>query len=173
MPGPLNGIKVLSFGRMLSGPFASMLLSDLGAEVIKVEVPETGDLARYGGPFIEKISSYFLSINRGKKSITLDLKKKAAKEIIFKLSEQVDILLENFRPGVMDKLGFSYETIGSAGGRLYLVCRCHCNLRDRKSGRSHRSHAQRLAIDNACTVRYYDAGYQGRRKIQRPENHDG
>jgi CoA:oxalate CoA-transferase len=111
MPGPLEGIKVLSFGRMLSGPYATMLLGDLGAEVIKVEVPQTGDLARHSGPFIDKISSYFLSINRGKKSITLDLKKKAAKDIVFKLSKQVDILLENFRPGVMDKLGLGYKAI--------------------------------------------------------------
>ena len=80
MAGPLEGTKVLSFGRMLSGPYATMLLADLGAEVVKIEVPKIGDLARFASPFIDKLSSYFLSINRGKKSITLDLKKERAKK---------------------------------------------------------------------------------------------
>jgi len=113
MPGPLAGVKVLSFGRMLSGPYAAMLLSDLGAEVIKVEATGYGDPARFAEPFIEEISSYFLSINRGKKSITLDLKKEDGKDIVFKLVKQVDILIENFRPGVMDKLGMGYASICS------------------------------------------------------------
>lgn len=111
MSGPLSGIKVLSFCRMLSGPYASMLLSDLGADVVKVEEPQAGDFPRNDGPFIEGISSYFLSINRGKRSITLDLKKEDAKRIIFELVRKVDILLENFRPGVMDRLGFDYRAI--------------------------------------------------------------
>jgi len=111
MPGPLDGIRVLSFARMLSGPYAAMLLSDLGAEVIKIEAREKGDLARASKPHIGNISSYFLSINRGKKSITLDLRKNRAKEIVFRLVKEVDILLENFRPGVMDRLGLSYEAI--------------------------------------------------------------
>ena len=111
MPGPLEGIKVLSFGRMLSGPYAGMLLSDLGAEVIKIEAPKAGDSARLARPFIEGISSYFLSINRGKKSITLDLKKRRAKKILFELVKKVDIVLENFRPGVMERLGLGYEVI--------------------------------------------------------------
>jgi len=110
MASPLNGIQVLSFGRMLSGPYASMLLSDLGADVIKIEAPDTGDLSRFANPNYNGISSYFLSINRGKKSITLDLKNEKAREIIFDLIKKVDILLENFRPGVMDRLGFSYDT---------------------------------------------------------------
>ena len=111
MHGPLAGIKVLSFGRMLSGPYASMLLSDLGADVIKVEQPLTGDIPRNGGPFIKGISSYFLSINRGKRSITVDLKRENAKEIIFNLAKKADILIENFRPGVMKRLGLDYKTI--------------------------------------------------------------
>ncbi len=114
MQTPLEGIKVLSFGRMLSGPYAGMLLSDLGAEVIKIEAPKIGDLARFAKPDIKGISSYFLSINRGKKSITLDLKKDRAKQIIFDLVKKADILLENFRPGVMDRLGF-----GSAAMRRH------------------------------------------------------
>ena len=111
MNGPLAGIKVLSFGRMLAGPYASMLLSDLGADVVKVEQPQAGDVPRQGGPFIKGISSYFLSINRGKRSITVNLRKEDAKEIIFNLAKKVDILIENFRPGVMDRLGLGYNTI--------------------------------------------------------------
>lgn len=118
MPGPLGDVRVLSFGRMLSGPYASMLLSDLGADVIKVEHPETGDISRTGAPFIKGISSYFLSINRGKRSITLDLKKDDAKKIIFELANRVDILLENFRPGVMDRLGLGYEAISKYNPRI-------------------------------------------------------
>jgi CoA:oxalate CoA-transferase len=109
--GPLEGTKVLSFGRMLSGPYATMLLSDLGAEVAKIEAPKIGDLARFASPLIDKVSSYFLSINRGKKSVTLDLKQERAKRIVFELAKEADILLENFRPGVMARLGFGYDAI--------------------------------------------------------------
>lgn len=111
MPGPLEGIKVLSFARALAGPYTTMLLGDLGAEIIKIEDPRTGDIARWNGPFIQGISSYFLSINRGQKSITLDLRHERAKRIVFDLVKKVDILVENFRPGVMNRLGFSYEAI--------------------------------------------------------------
>lgn len=119
MTGPLDGVKVLSFGRMLAGPFATMLLSDLGAEVIKLEAPGLGDLARFAKPNVaEKLSSYFLSVNRGKKSITLDLKKERGKELVLELVKQADILLENFRPGVMERLGLSYETIQQHNPRI-------------------------------------------------------
>ncbi|MBU1206165.1 MAG: CoA transferase [Proteobacteria bacterium] len=111
MPGPLEGVKVLSFARALAGPFCTMLLCDLGAEVIKIEEPGNGDTARRNGPFIEGISSYFLSINRGQKSITLNLRNERAKKIVFELVKKVDIVVENFRPGVMGRLGFSYEAI--------------------------------------------------------------
>jgi len=111
MSGPLEGLKVLSFCRALAGPYTSMLLCDLGAEVIKIEERETGDMTRGVGPFIEEISSYFLSVNRGKKSITLDLRNERAKNVVFELAKKVDILVENFRPGVMARLGFSYEAM--------------------------------------------------------------
>ncbi len=111
MPGPLEGVRVLSFARALAGPFCTMLLCDLGAEVIKIEEPGQGDPARRNGPFVEGISSYFLSVNRGQKSITLNLRNERAKKIVFQLVKKVDILVENFRPGVMDRLGFSYEEI--------------------------------------------------------------
>ena len=118
MPGPLEGIKVLSFARALAGPYASMLLGDLGAEVIKIEDPRTGDTARRQGPFIEGISSYFLSVNRGQKSITLDLRHERARKIVFDLVKKVDILVENFRPGVMARLGFGYEEISGQNSRI-------------------------------------------------------
>jgi CoA:oxalate CoA-transferase len=118
MAGPLSGIKVLSFCRMLSGPYASMLLSDLGASVIKIEEPAKGDSARGTGPFIDGVSSYFLSVNRGKKSLTLNLKSEEGREIVYRLAEKVDILTENFRPGVMERLGFDYASISSVNPKI-------------------------------------------------------
>jgi len=109
---------VLSFARALAGPYASMLLCDLGAEVIKIEEPESGDMARRNGPFIRGVSSYFLSVNRGQKSISLNLRDERAKRIIFELVKQVDILIENFRPGVMGRLGLSYEVISRINPRI-------------------------------------------------------
>ena len=111
MSGPLNNIKVLCFCRALAGPFATMILGDMGAEIIKIEDPGEGDTTRQGDPKINGVSSYFLSVNRGKKSITLNLKNKQAKEIVFGLIKEVDVLVENFRPGVMKRLGLDYETI--------------------------------------------------------------
>jgi CoA:oxalate CoA-transferase len=118
MPGPLNGYKVLSFGRILAGPYASMILCDMGAEVIKVEEPSKGDSARDNGPFVQGISSYFLSVNRGKKSITLNLRHDEGKEIARGLIRHVDVLIENFRPGVMDRLGLGYERVREINPRL-------------------------------------------------------
>lgn len=111
MPGPLEGVKVLSLAQHLAGPFCTMLLCDLGAEVIKIEPPGKGDSARENFPFIDGISSYFLSINRGQNSITLNLRDERAKKIVFELVKQVDILVENYRPGVMKRLGLGYEVI--------------------------------------------------------------
>ncbi len=118
MAGPLEGTKVLSFGRMLSGPYATMLLADLGAEVVKIEAPKIGDLARFASPHIDQVSSYFLSINRGKKSLTLDLKREGAEKVVLDLARDADILLENFRPGVMHRLGFGYEPISQVNPRI-------------------------------------------------------
>ncbi len=107
--GPLEGLKILDLSRVLAGPYATMLLADLGAEVIKVEFPGKGDDSRAFGPYLNGESGYFMSINRNKKSITLNLKNDEGKEILKKLIAKVDIILENFRPGTMEKLGFSYE----------------------------------------------------------------
>ncbi len=107
--GPLEGLKILDLSRVLAGPYATMLLGDLGAEVIKVEFPGRGDDSRAFGPYLNGESGYFMSINRNKKSITLNLKSDEGKEVLKKLIAKVDVILENFRPGTMEKLGFSYE----------------------------------------------------------------
>lgn len=109
---PLEGIRVLDLSRILTGPFGSMILADLGAEVIKVERPGSGDDTRsFGPPFINRESAYFLCINRNKKSITLNLKTKKGKEILHELAEKCDVLLENFSPGVTERLGIDYNSI--------------------------------------------------------------
>jgi CoA:oxalate CoA-transferase len=109
--GPLNGITVIDLTRVLAGPYCTMLLSDLGARVIKVEAPEVGDDSRHIGPFLKDKSAYFMSINRGKESIALDLKADGDREIFEALLERADVLVENFRPGTMEKLGFGYATL--------------------------------------------------------------
>jgi len=115
---PLKGLRVLDLSRVLAGPFCSMTLADLGAEVIKVEIPGRGDDTRAYPPFINGVSSYFLSINRGKKSITFNLQTKEAQEALYKIAEKCDILLENFRPGVTARLGVDYETLRKVNPRL-------------------------------------------------------
>ena len=111
MPGPLAGIRVLDLSRILSGPYCTMVLGDIGADVLKVERPLGGDNARGNGPFIDGLSSYFLSVNRGKKSMTLDLSLPRGKQVLFDLVKQVDVLVENFVPGTMARLGLSYDSL--------------------------------------------------------------
>ncbi|MBU4002066.1 MAG: CoA transferase, partial [Proteobacteria bacterium] len=118
MPGPLEGIQILSFCTALSGPFCTMILGDMGAEVIKIETIGEGDRTRNSSHKINGVGTYFLSVNRGKKSITLNLKEESAKAIVFDLVKQVDVLTENFRPGVMKRLGFDYETLSKINPRL-------------------------------------------------------
>lgn len=118
MPGPLNGIRVLDLTQLLLGPFATMLLSDMGAEVIKIERPGLGDIARGNEPVVREVSTSFLSLNRGKKSVTLDLSSARGKETFLKLTEKADVLVENFTPGTMDKLGLSYETVRKRNPRI-------------------------------------------------------
>ena len=123
MPGPLEGIKVLDLTRVLAGPYATMILSDLGADVIKIEQPEIGDESRNFGPFKNGFSLYFMSVNRGKRSITLDLKTDRGKDIFKQLVKQSDILVENFRPGTMKKLGLDYEILAAEHPALiYAAC---------------------------------------------------
>ena len=108
---PLENIKILDLSRVLAGPYCTMILSDLGAEVIKVEIPETGDDSRSFGPFKNGQSLYFVSINREKKSISLNLKTTRGKEIFKELITKVDVVIENYRPGTMEKLGLGYDEL--------------------------------------------------------------
>ncbi|MBC8232365.1 CoA transferase [bacterium] len=123
MSGPLNGIRVLDLTRVLAGPYATMILRDLGAEVIKIEQPGVGDEARGVGPFKNGVSLYFMSINRGKKSITLNLRTERGKNIFWDLVKQSDIVIENFRPGTMKRLGLDYESIKLQNPKIiYAAC---------------------------------------------------
>ncbi len=115
---PLAGVKVLDMTRVLAGPYTTMVLADLGAEVLKVEMPGIGDDSRHFGPFKNGRSLYFVSINRGKKSMTLNLKTDQGKEILRKLVVEYDLLVENFRPGVMEKLGLGYDELKKINPRL-------------------------------------------------------
>jgi len=116
--GPLAGVRVLDLTRVLAGPFCAMMLGDMGAEVIKIEEPGRGDDTRSWPPFVGGESTYFMSVNRSKKSITLNLKSPEACEILRKLVKKSDVLLENFRPGTMDKLGFGYRAVAHLNPRL-------------------------------------------------------
>ncbi len=123
MAGPLDGIKVLDLTRVLAGPYATMILGDLGADVIKIEQPETGDESRNFGPFKNGFSLYFMSVNRGKRSVTLNLKTERGKTIFKQLVQQNDIIVENFRPGTMKKLGLDYDTLSVENPKLiYASC---------------------------------------------------
>ncbi|MDQ1400085.1 MAG: CoA:oxalate CoA-transferase, partial [Acidimicrobiaceae bacterium] len=109
--GPLSGITVVDLSRVLAGPYCTMVLADLGARVIKVERPGSGDDARQMGPFIDGTSAYFASINRGKESIALDLLVPADRSIFEGLLDGADVLVENFRPGVLGRLGYGWEKV--------------------------------------------------------------
>ena len=116
---PLEGLTVIDFTRVLSGPYCTMLLADMGARVIKIEHPERGDDTRaWGPPFIGEESAYFLSINRNKESLTLDLKKPGAAAILDGLLQRADVLVENFRPGTMDRLSLGYDALAAKYPRL-------------------------------------------------------
>src|SRR6185312_13610731 len=109
--GPLSGITVVDLSRILAGPYCTFLMSELGARIIKVEPPPKGDDAREYGPFVKGKSTYFASINRGKESIALDLKAAADKRIFEALLAKADVVVENFRPGTMEKLGYGWESL--------------------------------------------------------------
>ncbi len=114
MQGPLKGVRVLDISRVLAGPFCSMILGDLGADVVKVEPPE-GDLTRsWGPPFLNGESGYYLSVNRNKRSLCLDLSTSEGREVLYDLTRRSDVFLENFRPGVAERLGADYQTIRRA-----------------------------------------------------------
>jgi formyl-CoA transferase len=115
---PLDGIRVIDLSRVLAGPYASLLLADMGAEVIKIEEPGRGDDTRAWPPFQGGEATYFMSVNRGKKSLTLDLKHAEGKVVLRRLLEGADVLLENFRPGTLERLGFGYAAARAVNPRL-------------------------------------------------------
>ena len=119
MVKPLDGVLVIDLSRVLAGPYCTMELADMGATVIKVEIPGSGDDTRaYGPPFLNGESTYFMSVNRNKKSLTLNLKHARGKEILRQLLEKGDVLVENFRPGTLDGLGFGYDAVHALNPRL-------------------------------------------------------
>src|SRR3990172_9834673 len=120
--GPLAGVLVLNLTRVLAGPFAPMILADLGARVVKVEPPGGND-SRGFGPFANGKSAYFASLNRGKESIALDLKSASDRAIFERLIERADVLVENYRSGTMEKLGYGFESLHARHPRLiYAAC---------------------------------------------------
>ena len=118
MDGPLKNLLVVDLTRVLVGPYCTMILSDLGARVIKIEAPEIGDDSRGFGPFIEDYSAYFMSLNRGKESIALNLKNENDKEIFEKILAKADILVENFKPGTLEKWGFGWNEVSKKYPKL-------------------------------------------------------
>ncbi len=119
MPGLLEGVRILDVSRVLTGPYCSMMLADLGADVIKIELPGRGDDTRaWGPPFLGGESAYFLSINRNKRSVTVDLKTERGRKIVHELAARSDVLLENFAPGVADRLGLGYGAIRAINERI-------------------------------------------------------
>ncbi len=117
-PGPLDGLRVLDLTWVLAGPYAAMLLCDLGAEVVKVERPPHGDVARTTGPFVANESMYFQSVNRGKRSISIDLRSERGRELFLRLVDQADVVMENFTPGKMAALGLGADELLARNPRL-------------------------------------------------------
>ena len=118
MDGPLKNLLVVDLTRVLVGPYCTMILSDLGARVIKIEAPETGDDSRKFGPFVKDYSAYFMSLNRGKESIALNLKNENDKKIFEKILAKADILVENFKPGTLEKWGFGWKQVSKKYPKL-------------------------------------------------------
>jgi crotonobetainyl-CoA:carnitine CoA-transferase CaiB-like acyl-CoA transferase len=135
-PLPLSGLRVLDLTRILSGPFCTMKLGDMGADVVKVEQPGRGDDSRgWGPPFVHGESAYFLSVNRNKRSLTLNLKSPQGKDVLRELIELSDVLVENFRAGVMESLGFGYRKVRKINPR---VIYCSISGYGQKSSKSHK-----------------------------------
>ena len=119
----LENLVVLDLTRVLAGPYASMMFADFGADVIKIEAPNGGDDSRAFGPFVGKESAYFMSLNRGKRSMTLNLKEEKAKEIFKEMVKKADVVLENYRPGTMEKLGLGYDVLKEINPKIiYTAC---------------------------------------------------
>lgn len=121
MNTPLEGIKILDVSTMIAAPYGAVLLGDFGAEVIKVEIPGKGDTLRHVGPFADGEPLRWSGLSRNKKSLTLDLHKDEAKDIFKKLAAQVDVLIENFRPGTLEKWGVGYDVLKEINPRLIMI----------------------------------------------------
>lgn len=135
MSAVLDGIRVLDFGRVLSAPYGTLALADLGADVVKVEHPDHGDDTRcFGPPFVDDISSYFLSINRGKRSITADLKCKEDRQKLFELAGVADVVVENFRPGFMERIGLGAAALRKANPGLIYCALSGFGQKDNRPG---------------------------------------
>ena len=121
--GPLEGLKVLDLSRVLAGPYCTMLLADFGADVIKIEPPKVGDDSRAFGPFVGKESAYFMSLNRNKRSMVLDFKNPKHIEVFKEMVAKADVVVENYRPGTMEKFGLSYDVLKEINPELiYAAC---------------------------------------------------
>src|SRR4030095_11523119 len=116
----LSGVRVLDLSRLLPGPFLTMVLADLGADVVKVEDPRIGDYLRQIPPAIDGISGRFLVLNRGKRSLALDLKSEGGRAAFLRMAEKADVVVESFRPGVMDRLGVGWNQLREKNPRLVL-----------------------------------------------------
>src|ERR1700722_2485023 len=116
--GPFSGLLIVDLTRVLAGPFCTMMLAELGARVIKVENPQGGDDSRSFTPFFQGRSAYFASLNRGKESIALDLKHEADRAVLLKLARRADVLVENYRPGTLERLGLGYAQLQEVNPRL-------------------------------------------------------
>src|ERR1700704_4392457 len=124
---PLDGIKVLAFEIQVAGPYCTMMLADQGADVIKVERPEGGDTARGGAPKVkndkgETQSGYFLRFNRNKRSVTINLKSDQGKQVFAALASKADVVVENFRPGLLDEMGLGYKALSEKNPGLIYAC---------------------------------------------------
>jgi formyl-CoA transferase len=122
-PGALAGIRVIDLTRVLGGPYCTMILSDHGAEVIKIEPPQGDEVRAWGPPFLDGTASYFLGVNRNKRSIALDLSKPEGREVLLRLLDGADVLIENYKPGSMEKWGIGYDTLSQKFPRLV-----HCRV---------------------------------------------
>ena len=118
MPLALSNIRVLDLTRVMAGPYCTMYLADLGAEVIKIEIPGSGDDTRKLPPFQNGESLYYCNLNRNKKGVTLNLKSPAGKELFKEMVKNADVVVENYRPGVMDKLGVGYDVLKEVNPRI-------------------------------------------------------
>jgi len=121
MPGPLEGIRVVEVGNYMAAPFCAMQLADLGADVVKVENPDGGDMTRQSGPFLDGESSPFVRLNRNKRSLALDLKSARGKDVFRRLAARADVVVENLRPGTMAQLGLDHPELAAANPRLVYV----------------------------------------------------